>query len=255
MVRFQIMSDVHIETLYDKENPDHELDLDKFIKPTAEILILAGDVGRVNRYGQLKKFMVTLCSKFQAVLYVLGNHEYYRVDNTEEKSMDDILQTVHTLATEIPNLYILDRESIVIDDVCIAGCTLWSYAQGHVPQYIVRVPGMTTAKYNSMHIKDLAYIESMIEYCQKNSLRLVVVTHHCPTFAVTRKRTNDRFGYLYCTDLEELLVREKVHTWICGHIHQNFDFLTEGGTRLVSNQKGKAKDNVTTFSLEKVIEM
>ena len=44
-----------------------------------------------------------------------------------------------------------------------------------------------------------------------------------------------------------LLTSEKVNTWICGHIHKNFDFFTENGTRVVGNQKGKQKDKINDF--------
>jgi hypothetical protein len=47
-----------------------------------------------------------------------------------------------------------------------------------------------------------------------------------------------------------MLKKENINTWICGHIHQNFDFITHGGTRLVGNQYGKPRDNVTDYDKE-----
>jgi predicted phosphohydrolase len=143
----------------------------------------------------------------------------------------------------IPKLYILDRCGVQIDDVCIVGCTLWSKPEVNVPPYIVRVHDMTTHSYEAWHNRDLKYILKMIEYCQEESLRLVVVTHHCPTYKVldgARKRT--KFLSLYASKLDAMLSSDKVHTWVCGHIHKNFDFRTENGTRVVGNQRGKPKD-------------
>ena len=246
MVKFQIMSDLHIETMSDT------LSVGDFIKNSADILILAGDIGRVHKYTQIEKFLKDLCQKFEIVLYVLGNHEYYRVDNVVPKNMESILQDLEKIKSDIPNLYILNRNSVIIEDVCVVGCTLWSQATAGVPPFIVRIPEMNVVKYNSLFREDLHYIENMINYCQKKNLKLLVVTHHCPTFAATPKRM-DRYKSLYCSNLDYLLDSKKVHTWICGHVHINFDMKTRNGTRLVSNQKGKPKDKVMHYVLDKVI--
>ena len=61
------------------------------------------------------------------------------------------------------------------------------------------------------------------------------------------------FQSLYATDLEYLLDKNKVHTWICGHVHKNFDFVSEKGTRVLGNQKGKPKDRIRDYNREFVI--
>ena len=247
MIKFQIMSDIHIETFMDN------VEVENFIKPSASILILAGDVGRVSRYDQLECFLKELCPNFEIVLYVLGNHEYYRVNGIVPKNMKNILEDVEKIKSQIPNLYILNRTSFIIEDVCITGCTLWSQANVDIPRYIVKMPGMNRIKYNSLFNQDRQYIESMIDYCQDNNLKHLVVTHHCPTFSFSRHREEDRYKSLYCSNLDYLLDGTKVHTWICGHVHINFDVKTKNGTRIVSNQKGKPKDGITDFLLDKVI--
>ena len=96
----------------------------------------------------------------------------------------------------------------------------------------------------------------MINYCENNCLKLVVVTHYCPTLKVLKNfHKKDKLISLYVTPLDYLLESSKVHTWICGHIHKNFDFITEGGTRVVSNQKGKPRDNITDFYKDFLVEI
>ena len=249
MVTFQIMSDLHIE------NYTEDLSVDEFVTPSAEVLILAGDIGRVHKYHQLEKFLKALSGKFTVILYVLGNHEFYKVEGVSPKTMEDILLDLETIRAGISNLYILNRSSVVIDDVCVVGCTLWSRTTVSVPHYIVRIREMNTVKYNMMFEKDLEYIENMIPYCERKGYRMLVVTHHCPTYTVCSERKNDRFKSLYCNDLDYLLESGKIHTWICGHVHQNFDLTYASGTRLVCNQMGKPKDLVSTFSLRKLIDV
>lgn len=248
MVKFQIMSDIHIETMPDDVN------IKDFIKPVADILILAGDIGRIHRLKQFERFMFDLCQEFKIVLYILGNHEYYKVDGIEEKSMSDILIDLEKISQKIPNLRVLNRKSIIIEDVCITGCTLWSQAV-FVPNYIVKIPNMNKYLYNDFFKKDLAHIEGMIKYCQNKNLKHLVVTHHSPSSRVIPFRKQSRFQSLYYSNLDYLLESNKVHTWVCGHVHNNFDFVTSKGTRLVSNQRGKAKDKITDFLFDKVIDI
>lgn len=256
MVNFQYASDLHIETL--SYTPQAE----EFFEPVSKILILAGDIGRVHRFDQLVEFLRRVCSLYKIVLYTPGNHEYYYVDGTELLSMEEILHRLQNLSSIIPNLHILHRSSVIINDVCIVGATLWSKATINIPQKVVRIPGITTARYNKLHETDLKYIEDMIAYCQKHSLKCVVVSHHAPAQFLTQPKrrkegikdpSKPALDSLYYTDLERLLHKDKVHTWLFGHTHYNTKTITTGGTHLVSNQKGKIKDRVTDFSKSAVI--
>lgn len=255
MVLFQIASDLHIEVL--KDIPDTS----DFIVPTAEILILAGDVGRITKFDQFKTFMKNLCSKFKTVIYVLGNHEYYKVESYPEKTMSEILEMLEIVKNENPNLYILNKSSLLIGDVCIAGCTLWSKCNIQIPPYMVKIPFINTFKYNQMFREDYNYINRMIKYCQTKNYKLLVVTHYCPSYSLIgrgfdpQNRGIDRYSCLYASHLDHLLSKEKVHTWVFGHSHQNHDYITPTGTRVVSNQRGKSRQEAHNFIKTKVIEV
>lgn len=255
MTSFQIASDLHIE-YKNNEVPDPLT----FITPTAEILILAGDIGSFYKFNQLKEFLVKLCVYFKAVIYVVGNKEYYNVDGYKHCSMNILLNTFKKLENTITNLYILNRNSVQIGDICITGCTLWSDIKVAMPSFIVRIGDMNTREYIRRYKEDLSYIETMIDYCQKNTLKLVVITHHCPTYKViddcgSLKKKNDKYISLYASNLDYLLNKNNVHTWICGHIHINFDYITQGGTRLIGNQVGKPKDNITDYNKSLIIDI
>ena len=244
MVSLQILSDLHIENI-DNANP-----LD-FITPSADILVLAGDIGRIHKIEQLTKFLTQICALFEQVIYVLGNHEYYMVDGIEPKTMNELIEIIQSATSSIKNLHILNRSSVVIDDVCIIGCTLWSLSSVGTPANIIRIAKMTPKLYNYLHRLDLAYIKMMIKYCRQNQLKLVVVSHHCPSFLCSKYKNQNTS--LYCSNLDKLLTKTKIHTWICGHVHWNFDFFTKRGTRVVSNQKGRKLEKVDNFTLQKII--
>jgi predicted phosphodiesterase len=249
MTKFQIVSDLHIE-YKNKEITDPLT----YITPSADVIILAGDIGSCYQYDQLKTFLVNLSLLFKTVLYVPGNHEYYTMNGFKTQKMYELLDSLFIIEKSIDNLYILNRSSVQIEDTCIIGCTLWSKPKMNIPKFIVRIPEMNTFEYNKKHVEDLSYIKKMITYCKKEKLKLLVVTHHCPTFSViTTKKLNDKYISLYASDLDYILKKENVHTWIAGHIHINFDIVTKGGTRLVGNQLGKPKDCIKDYKKNMVI--
>ena len=252
MTKFQIVSDLHIE-YKTNEVPDPL----KLITPSADILIMAGDIGSFYKYDQLKTFLTLLCPYFKVVIYVPGNHEYYIQQGYKSQRMSMLFQRFVQIEQSIKNLYVLNRTSVQIENVCIVGCTLWSELMATVPKFIVRIQDMNTKVYNQKYQCDLKYIKKMMKYCKEKGLNLLVVTHHCPTYSVitSKKKLKDKYISLYASNLDHLLTSENVHTWVCGHIHINFDQLTKGGTRLVGNQIGKPKDNITDYNKKLVIEV
>jgi Icc-related predicted phosphoesterase len=251
MSKFQIVSDLHIE--YKNDIAPDPLDL---ITPSAEILILAGDIGSFYKINQLYEFLNKICKYFKYVLYVPGNQEYYTFDEYRPMSMNFLINRLYEIENSIHNLYVLNKSSIIIDDVCIVGCTLWSKPSIKLPKYIVRIHGINNEIYEKKHENDVKYIEKMSNYAKNNHLKLLVVTHYCPTYRVLDGYfKKDKFSSLYTTDLEYLLSSSKIHTWICGHVHNNFDFISANGTRVVGNQKGKPKDKIEDFLKNFVIKI
>lgn len=251
MVKVQIVSDLHIEY-----KNDQVPDTNKFINPDAEILIMAGDIGSLYKKEQLSVFLKKVCALFKLVIYVPGNHEYYMVEGLETKKMSELKQNLNHIERSIENLHVLDRSSIRIGDVCIAGCTMWSQPLCVIPKFLLRIKGINTMKYKNMHSKDIKYIKNIIDYCSSKNYKLTIITHHPPSYkCIENGKKRKKYESLYATDLENLLDGDKVQNWICGHVHKNFDFVTEKGCRVVSNQKGKQKDRIKDYSKNFTIEL
>ena len=209
MTTIQIASDLHIERSC---NDVH--DLNNYIVPKADVLILAGDIGSLYKIKQLEEFLKNLSSLFQAILYIPGNHEFYTMPEYQPIGYRALEKRLESLGQKISNLHILNRGSVLINDICIVGCTLWSNPKCRVPPFIVRVYGMNTAYYYKRHVDDL----------KKN------------------------FDSLYASDLDYLLDKKNMKLWICGHTHKNIDFTTSKECRVVSNQKGKPKDRIKDYN-------
>lgn len=265
MVLFQVASDLHIE-YNDADKMD--IDISKYIIPSADILILAGDIGNLYNVRQLNNFLVQVCKLFKFVVYVPGNHEYYydtynlqekdgkvfrTVNRIRQVGFEDLTIRLHTMI-KIHNLFILNRMSIIIEDVLICGATLWSDCKTtSIPRHIVRINRVNDI-YKVLYENDLDFINKSIEQSKMYGHKLLVVTHHCPTFKVYKKLPKDKYISLYATDLEHLMGSDNIHTWVCGHVHSNFDFKING-TRIVGNQFGKPKDKIADYSKTFVIEV
>jgi len=248
-LKIQIVSDLHIETIK-SDNIDSTL----FITPMSNILVLAGDIGRIHKYNQLKNFLTDVCFRFDTVIYVPGNSEFYQVKGVPQKTIKELLEDLDKIKLSLKNLYILNRSSITIDDVCIAGCTLWSEPKVEIPKFIVRIKNFPTSVYRETHRKDLQYIKDMKIYAKKENLKLLVITHHAPTSRLLKdyQLEKDKYKSLYYSDLEYIFTDGLIHTWIHGHTHYNIE-LKIHKTLITSNQKGKPKEKTKNFVKEKII--
>ena len=226
MPSVQLVSDLHLECIDDINiNP-----LD-YITPKAPILIMAGDIGSLYKLPQLQNFLTKVCTHFEIVVYIPGNHEYYMIDNIPKLNFQSLEHKLEELDQKIPNLYILNRKSILLGDICIAGCTLWSKPEGSIPNFIVRIFGINTSNYLANHKTDLNYIKSMINYCKDKKYKLIMVTHHPPTYKVFGTAPkNRRFSYLYATALDYLL---DVSQTLLGILHSEESPALEGIEEIV----------------------
>ena len=247
MVTFQYLSDLHIED-YIEEYPN-PLD---FVTPVSDILILGGDIGSLYKINQLQTFLFELCKLFKHVIYVIGNHEWYKIENYNPLPPEILEKRIESINASIKNLYILNRNSIKIGNICITGATLWSDPKNDFNHYIVRIHKINLERYKYLHNKDLNFIINIKKYCKDKNLKLLVVTHHPPTQKVLNNRKTKKNPSIYGTNLEYLFEDDIIKAWISGHTHKNYN-IKINNCRLMSNQKGKCKDKITDFNKNKFI--
>src|SRR5688572_28218638 len=100
----QILSDLHLEF------GGLDIDFDG-----VDLVVFAGDVN----IGEKGLFWIKEKIIKIPVLYVLGNHEYYR--STYPKLLNKLLQS--SLGT---NVHVLENSSVEIDGIRFHGATLWT---------------------------------------------------------------------------------------------------------------------------------
>jgi hypothetical protein len=250
-MRIQLVSDLHLENL---DNDD--INLDDFVQPVADILILAGDIGSLYRNAQLENFINKVCSKFKVVIYVPGNHEYYfKKTYLIPKTIYELRKDLYSMLKKFSNLYILDRSCITIGDIVIAGCTFWSdIGDNFFPKFRVRIHNLLPKTFKYYHERDIAFIKAVKHESERNNKKLIIVSHYAPSkLLLNPMHDNDPFNYLYASNTD-YLVENGISCWLYGHTHYNKDVFL-GNCRVVSNQYGRIKDNIRDFRKDFSIEV
>lgn len=116
----------------------------------ADVLVLSGDICvardlkkrdiyeimEATRSSKLHDFFMNCSEEFPHVIYIAGNHEHY----------DGDFATTYTKLKEnlsyLKNVYVLDRECKVIDDVTFIGGTMWTDMNNRDPLTMFHIKSM-----------------------------------------------------------------------------------------------------------------
>lgn len=264
---FQIMSDLHLE--FSSGDSDQYLQFE--IPPKAPYLILAGDIGLLAmQYTSYLSFLRRQTENFEHVFLVLGNHEFYRAPRAEgliaAEKMEEELQG---------RLTVLNRKRVDLPDgVTVLGVTLHSMILEDNKEYIARlmndfylIKDWTVEDHIREHGLDMEWLKKELaaidaEEATGVDKRVVIVTHHAPSFTGTSapEHKNSLLGSAFCTEVLSTVEKrwrgaEMVRLWVFGHTHFCTDFSTRGGIRVVANQKGypNEKGLLGNFDVEMVV--
>ena len=203
---FQFASDLHLEKGLQN----------RFIKPKAPVLILAGDIGDPFDINY-QKFIPETSYYFDKVLIISGNHEY---DNFHVSKYDDIEMRIKNVCSIKNNLIYLQKDTFIHGDITVAGCTLWS--------------SKPKTKYE-LHLDHVNWLTNTLK--QNTESNFVVVTHHCPLYECLLPKYANKTPNYFASHQEGLLRMNNLKLWIHGHSHNN-NKLFLYNKWVVSNQYG-----------------
>lgn len=248
-MRIQIISDLHQEFGF------LELTFDQ-----ADVVVIAGDVNLgVKGIEWILRAIADV-----PVIYVLGNHEYYK------GSYPKTLNAIKTVAID-SNVHVLENKAVTIGDVTFHGATLWtdfalmgdsrtngSLCQSKMNDYKLIRRDPSYSKLRSidtylMHQQSLKWLQSSLETTptKKN----VVVTHHAPSpKSVPKEFRDDIVSSAYASNLEPLIVKHQPQFWIHGHIHVPMRYEL-GSTTVICNPVGYMNEPYNGFEKNLVIEI
>jgi hypothetical protein len=114
-MKIQVMSDLHLEM-----HADGGAELIRELDPTGvDLLVLAGDITMARYYESLASVFEPLAIKYRHILYVPGNHEYYK------SSPKQVALNLAKLAKEVPRVVIPQNEITVIAGQRFIAGTMW----------------------------------------------------------------------------------------------------------------------------------
>jgi len=231
-VRLQIFSDIHLEFA-------------EFEPPTvdADVVVIAGDL-HVGCEGRkwIRRYIAE-----KPVIYVLGNHEFYR--HTYPNLIDELRRE-----TAGRNIHLLENDAVEVDGVTFLGCTLWSdfrvagdevigkaIAHRGISDYELITKGwsralLTPDDTEKAHQVSLDWLKRQL--AGRDAARTVIVTHHAPSRkSIPPWHIGSLLNGAFVSDLDELGVEAGVPLWIHGHTHYCVDYKL-GRTRVLANQRG-----------------
>jgi len=248
-MRLHILGDLHLE--FAPVN----------IPPTdANVVVLAGDIhlGRAGRRWARGQF------RGKPVIYVLGNHEFYR------HSLPELTETLKR-ETDGSDVHLLENRAVEIEGYTFLGCTLWTDFQlSPDPDAAMRAAEEIMSDYSiiefgperrvlraqdtaRLHAESVAWLQSSLLNCDRTST--IVVTHHAPSpRSEAPYHANSPLKPAFASKLDSLIEQSGVPLWIHGHTHYNVNYKI-GSTRVLTNQRGYPDQLCKGFDPSLVVEI
>lgn len=227
-----------------------------------DVLILAGDImmakhkNNLERSSHYHKFFEHVAKQFDYIIYVPGNHEHYsNLYNDTEQDLKEFLRIY-------PHIYVLNNNSVVINDVLYIGSTLWTDFHGGDPMTKMMVEnGMND--YHCIKYKDskgnyrkFRANDAHAIHCESRNYimdtangfpnSVVVITHHCPFYDSIHEsyRSDYHMNGAFSSNLEFMIEHlPNVKLWLHGHTHHPFDY-EKDHIRVVANPHGYPGEGV-----------
>jgi predicted phosphodiesterase len=245
-MKIQYASDLHLEffenSRYIRANP---------LKIVGDILVLAGDIDSLNRDNFFNNsFWDYVSDNYEEVVVVVGNHEFY-------KGYDLAKTGVGKICSVRSNVNYYYNASLQFGPVKLIVSPLWSLIPYDQAGVIIRgVPDferivydgrrLSVEDFNREHERCLDFImEEVKSITLENNVseskvrsRIVVATHHVPSFQLSSPDFSDSLiSGAFTSELCKFIESSPIDYWIYGHSHRNIDKVI-GNTRCVSNQLG-----------------
>lgn len=212
------------------------------------ILVLGGDLGHYNH--QVKWFLDELSKYYEKVLFVVGNHDYYLVSDSQSKKYRknsvNRINELRDYSKKHPKVIFLEGTTFEYEGVTFGGTGMWydfQYGKKRFGKTIEEVR-LEWAQ-NSKDFKKISGILT-IDHFEDEARRLrsiigqcdVIVTHVGPdwSFSPQRQKQHIHDSY-YFFDGREFLKECEGKTWCFGHVHIEVDEV-KGGARLISHGLG-----------------
>jgi len=190
------------------------------------------------------------------VIYVLGNHEYYR------HTYPGLIEAIRGRAARA-NIHVLENASVTLGGVAFHGATLWTdfaimgdarlsaFACERVVNDFSLIQNDKTGKpfravdAARIHRASLAWLAKSLQ--ASLAAVNVVVTHHAPSVRSVASRYRENIVTTsFASDLEAFILEHAPDYWLHGHLHASSDYVI-GRCHVRCNPRGYRKALNTEF--------
>ena len=226
--------------------------------------IVAGDTWTDGRFANRKdadghSWIYNMSLRFKYVVIILGNHDYWGCNLLyEDKKIKESIA-----AQGICNVFLLEKDMIVLDQVKFIGGTLWTDYHRHDPMVMHSAPGIMKdygyirygKAYRRVRTTDIYEVhQNTKSFIFANAQRdnpeqkIVVISHMAPSFqsvsAHYRQSHWLHMNFLYYTDLENRIMADgqDIDYWFHGHMHHSIQY-DIGKVQVILNARGYANEN------------
>lgn len=230
-MKILMLSDLHLEFA-----PFYPTPVD------ADVVVLAGDIWT----GAQAIPWARKTWPDKPIIYVAGNHEYYK---------RDMISTMHSLtqAAQEHGVHFLEKEEVIIDGVRFLGTTLWTDFKLFGENHKKKCLALANQRLNDFKLINvmgnsftaeisIGYHEDSVEWLADKLIHekfdgpTVVVTHHSPHWgSVAERYQKDFLSACFSSRLDYLMGYSEL--WLHGHMHDSFDYVVSG-TRVMCNPQG-----------------
>lgn len=257
-MKIHVLSDLHLEYSMPKENLG---------RVASDVVVLAGDI----HTGICGIEWAGETWSDRPVIYVAGNHEFYEREYAAHRN------EMGQVASRYGNVYLLDRNAVVVRDVLFVGATLWTdyeydgagdyvrkahamnAAMHHMDDHrLIRIVDGTSSANRRFLPRDAAEIFHVEHAYLRDTLALghdklenkldvdhirkrVAVTHHLPSSRSIHTRfSQSELNPAFASRLDSTIIYADV--WVHGHTHDSCDYVLESSdgkqTRVICNPRG-----------------
>ena len=243
-MKLQIASDIHREFGHSPEVPD----------VGADVLVLAGDIGYADD-ETIEWLRDDLAGRYEAVLYVPGNHEYYGKDlHRANRHMEEMAM--------YGEYEWMNNRAVKVGGRRFVGTPLWAnfchdpgsmFEAGRAISDFHRIrcgdDPMTPGAMLDLHDEAVAFLKKTVRPGD------IVITHWPPTLEARHQGfPMDNIARYFSADIPEVVKSTRPDLWICGHTHYNVDFMF-GETRILSNQGGYPHETLAGYDPGRIVEV
>jgi predicted phosphodiesterase len=265
----RIVSDLHLEGFAQRNPETLAIDfLPRDNRDPETILVLAGDIS--SDPTQLVGFIQCCQQRFPQVIFVPGNHEYYKHDypSWNAEMGDRFEQYCPGLIYALGNVGYFDLEE---PKIRIIFSTLWGDGgptladQGAVGWYLndFRLIGNGVTDHGTARLRFTVQDMMRIHLGQKSKIdaylrepfsgKTVVITHHLPSRRLVSARFwpgdgSDGANGGFVGDCDDILAYDHApDLWIHGHTHDSVDTML-WQTRIICNPAGYRGEWMSKFN-------